>query len=59
MLAAKFALGLFDRLQVDPERAERTVNNPAHRELAEKTAEKVVVLLKNDKNLAYRSTYQS
>jgi beta-glucosidase len=51
VLAAKFRLGLFEDPYVDPDYAEHTVNGPEHRELAEKTAEKVIVLLKNDKDL--------
>jgi beta-glucosidase len=51
VLATKFRLGLFENPYVDPDLAERTVNSPEHRDLAEKVAEKVVVLLKNDKNL--------
>jgi len=51
MLAAKFRLGLFENPYVDPDYAERTNNSAEHRELAEKAAEKVIVLLKNEKNL--------
>ncbi|HEY6448592.1 MAG TPA: CIA30 family protein [Acidobacteriaceae bacterium] len=51
VLAAKFRLGLFDNPYVDPDAAARIVNSPEHQALAEKTAEEVVVLLKNDKNL--------
>jgi beta-glucosidase len=51
VLAAKFRLGLFDNPYVDPDAATRIVNSPEHRALAEKAAEEVVVLLKNDKNL--------
>jgi beta-glucosidase len=51
VLAAKFRLGLFDNPFVDPDYAEKTTNGAEHRALALKAAQKVVVLLKNDKNL--------
>jgi beta-glucosidase len=51
VLAAKFRLGLFDNPYVDPDAAARIVNSPEHRALAEKAAEEVVVLLKNDNHL--------
>jgi len=51
VLATKFRLGLFDNPYVEPDYAERTTNSAEHRALALKTAEKAVVLLKNDKNL--------
>jgi len=51
ILTAKFRLGLFEHPYVDPDYAERVTNSPEHRELAEKTAEKAVVLLKNEGNL--------
>jgi len=51
ILAAKFRLGLFENPYVDPDYAERTTNSPEHRDLAEKTAEKAVVLMKNEGNL--------
>lgn len=51
VLAAKFRLGLFDNPFVDPDYAEKTTNSAEHRALALKAAHKVVVLLKNDKNL--------
>jgi beta-glucosidase len=51
VLAAKFRLGLFDDPYVDPDYAERINNNPEHQALALKAAQKVLVLLKNDKNL--------
>jgi beta-glucosidase len=51
VLAAKFRLGLFDNPYVDPDNAERITGSAEHRTLAGKVAEKVIVLLKNDKNL--------
>ena len=51
VLAGKFRLGLFDNPFVDPDYAEKTTNSPEHRALALKAAQKVVVLLKNDRNL--------
>jgi len=51
VLEAKFRLGLFDDPYVDPDYAERTNNSPEHRKLAIEAARKVIVLLKNDKNL--------
>src|SRR5580704_5343692 len=51
VLATKFRLGLFDNPYVDPDYADRTTNSPEHRQLALKAAQKVIVLLKNDKNV--------
>ena len=51
VLATKFRLGLFDSPYVDPDYAEKITNSAEHRQLALKAAQKVVVLLKNDKNL--------
>jgi beta-glucosidase len=51
ILSAKFRLGLFDNPYVDPDYTERTVNSDEHRKLAIEAASKVIVLLKNDKNL--------
>ena len=51
VLAAKFRLGLFDDPYVDPDYAEKITNSPEHRKLAVEAARKVIVLLKNDKNL--------
>jgi beta-glucosidase len=51
VLATKFRLGLFDNPYVDPDYAEKVTNSAEHRQLALKAAQKVVVLLKNEKNL--------
>lgn len=51
VLATKFRLGLFDNPYVDPDYAERVTNSEEHRQLAVETARKVIVLLKNEKNL--------
>jgi beta-glucosidase len=51
VLATKFRLGLFDNPYVDPDYAEKTTNSAEHRALALKTAQRAVILLKNDKNL--------
>lgn len=51
VLATKFRLGLFDDPYVDPNYAEQTTNSAAHRQLALKAAQEVVVLLKNQDNL--------
>jgi beta-glucosidase len=51
ILYTKFRLGLFENPYVDPEYARQITNSPEHRELAEKTAEKAIVLLKNENNL--------
>jgi len=51
VLATKFRLGLFENPYVDPDYAEKVTNSAEHRALALKTAQKAVVLLKNDKNL--------
>jgi beta-glucosidase len=51
VLAAEFRLGLFDNPYVDPDFAEKITNSAEHRQLALKAAQKVVVLLKNEKNL--------
>ncbi len=48
VLRQKFALGLFDRPFVDPDRAERIVNTAEDRELAYRVAREGIVLLKND-----------
>jgi beta-glucosidase len=51
VLTTKFRLGLFDNPYVDPDYAEKTTNSAEHRALALKTAQKAIILLKNDKNL--------
>jgi beta-glucosidase len=51
ILTAKFRLGLFDNPYVDPDYAEKVNNSPEHKKLAAEAARKVIVLLKNDKNL--------
>jgi len=51
VLTAKFRLGLFDNPYVDPDYTASTVNSEEHRKLAIEAASKVIVLLKNDKNL--------
>jgi beta-glucosidase len=51
VLAAKFRLGLFDNPYVDPDYVERITNSDEHRKLAIEAATKVLVLLKNEKNL--------
>lgn len=50
VLRAKFELGLMENPYVDPEAAERVVLCPVHIALAEKAAEKSLVLLKNVKD---------
>ena len=49
MLRAKFLAGLFERPYVDPDRAERVTNTPAHQALALEAARKSIVLLKNER----------
>jgi beta-glucosidase len=51
ILETKFRLGLFDNPYVDPDYAEHVTNSEEHRKLAIEAASKVIVLLKNDKNL--------
>jgi beta-glucosidase len=48
ILYTKFRLGLFENPYVDPGYATKITSSPEHRALAEKTAEKAIVLLKND-----------
>ena len=51
VLATKFRLGLFESPYVDPDYAEKATNSSEHRALALKTAQKAVILLKNENNL--------
>jgi beta-glucosidase len=51
VLTAKFRLGLFENPYVDPDYAQKITNSPEHKKLALKTAEKSIVLLKNQDNL--------
>ncbi len=48
ILAVKFRLGLFDKVQVDPEQTSKIVGRNSHRELALEAARKCIVLLKNE-----------
>ncbi len=51
VLETKFRLGLFDNPYVDPDHAEKSTNSSEHRALALKTAQKAIILLKNDRDL--------
>ena len=51
VLYDKFRLGLFEDPYVDPDYTVKVTNSPEHQQLAEKTAEKAIVLLKNQGNL--------
>jgi beta-glucosidase len=51
ILTTKFRLGLFENPYVDPDYAEKVNNSSEHKKLAAEAARKVIVLLKNDKNL--------
>jgi len=51
VLTAKFRLGLFDNPYVDPDYAARVTNSREHQALALETAEKAIVLLKNEGDL--------
>ena len=48
VLAAKFALGLFENPYVDEAAVESVLNDPRHRDEARVAAERTAVLLKND-----------
>ena len=50
-LTAKFRSGLFDHPFADPDEAVKQNDSPAHRALAEKIAEKCMVLLKNENHI--------
>ncbi|MFP7761684.1 glycoside hydrolase family 3 N-terminal domain-containing protein [Marisediminicola sp. LYQ85] len=51
VLSAKFRLGLFENPFADEDTAESILVDPAHRELAQTSAERSAVLLKNDGTL--------
>jgi beta-glucosidase len=51
ILRQKFRLGLFERTFVDAGKAEITVHNKDHQELALEAARQAIVLLKNEKGL--------
>jgi beta-glucosidase len=51
ILRLKFRLGLFEKPYVDVEHAVNGVPRAEHRQLARRTAEEGIVLLKNEKNL--------
>lgn len=51
ILKQKFRLGLFERTEVNPERAAKVVHQAAHQELALQAAREAIVLLKNAGNL--------
>jgi beta-glucosidase len=51
VLEQKFALGLFEHPEVDPERAVIVVHSKQHQDLALRTAREGIVLLKNDRHL--------
>ena len=57
VLRTKFLLGLFDDPYVDIEKSARVTNSPSHKDLAQRAAEKAIILLKNDNNtLPYESS---
>lgn len=51
ILFDKFRAGLFENPYVDPDYTEKVTNSPEHRQLALKTAQEAIVLLKNQGNL--------
>ncbi len=51
ILEAKFKLGLFDNPYVDESRVATIHNNPEHRQLARVTAQRSMVLLRNEGNV--------
>jgi beta-glucosidase len=51
ILKQKFRLGLFERANVDVERAVQTVHQPAHQEIALQAGREALVLLKNEGQL--------
>jgi beta-glucosidase len=51
VLRAKFMLGLFENPYVDPERAAKSTNSKAHKDLAAEAARRSITLLKNEGGL--------
>lgn len=51
LLRAKFEAGLFENPYVDPDYAEKFVNNAEHQKLALQAAHEAIILLKNQNNL--------
>ncbi len=51
LLRAKFEAGLFENPYVDPDYAEKLVNNAEHQRLALQAAHEAIILLKNQNNL--------
>jgi beta-glucosidase len=51
ILETKFRMGLFEHPYVDESRREQTLNDPAHQEIARKTVQRSVVLLRNQGGL--------
>ena len=51
VLEQKFALGLFEHSEVDPEQAVNIVHSKQHQDLALRTAREGIVLLKNDNHV--------
>jgi beta-glucosidase len=51
VLRAKFLAGLFEKPYADVAEAERVSNTPEHQKLALETAQRSIILLKNDKGL--------
>ncbi len=49
ILAAKFALGLFDHPYVDETKVEAVLTDPTHRQEARRAARRTIVLLRNEK----------
>lgn len=50
ILKLKFELGLFEQIDVDPQKAADLVNCDAHKALAKRAADRTMILLKNDNN---------
>jgi beta-glucosidase len=51
VLRAKFLAGVFEKPYADPAEAERVSNAPDHQKVALETAQRSIILLKNDKGL--------